>query len=129
MIARISLNDLERLEHYMPLFCSHCGSENRNDASVCQKCDARIGHVGDQANSETQSPDARSTFSSDSPLVWVATAAVCALYLTYPSLGIFELIPDSLPLVGSLDEAGATTGLLYALFRLGWIPLVQPKKK
>ncbi len=52
----------------------------------------------------------------------IALAAACGLYLVYPSLGVFELIPDAIPLVGSLDEATATAGLLYALSNLGWIP-------
>lgn len=43
----------------------------------------------------------------------VAIAAfLSALYLVYPSLGIFELIPDALPFVGSIDEAAAMTILL-----------------
>lgn len=29
------------------------------------------------------------------------------IYLTYPSLGIFELIPDIIPIVGHLDEGAA----------------------
>ena len=111
----------------MPLFCSHCGSENRNDALACQKCDARIGHVADQASPESGTPSSSDHFSNDSTLIWVGTAVLCFLYLIYPSLGIFELIPDGIPFVGSLDEMGATTGLLYSLFKLGWIPLVQPK--
>ncbi len=38
-----------------------------------------------------------------------------ALYLVYPSLGIFELLPDALPLVGNLDEAGASLLLINVL--------------
>lgn len=41
---------------------------------------------------------------------------VAAIYLVYPSLGIFEFIPDALPLVGNLDEATATV-LLVSAFR------------
>lgn len=51
-----------------------------------------------------------------------ALAVACGLYLVYPSMSVFELIPDAIPLVGSLDEATATAGLLYALSNLGWIP-------
>lgn len=29
------------------------------------------------------------------------------IYMLNPTLGVFELIPDTLPLVGNLDEAGA----------------------
>ncbi len=38
-----------------------------------------------------------------------------AIYLVYPSLGVFELIPDAIPLVGSMDEAGATLLLANTL--------------
>ena len=31
------------------------------------------------------------------------------LYLLNPGAGIFELLPDNLPLIGNLDEAAATT--------------------
>jgi uncharacterized membrane protein YkvA (DUF1232 family) len=51
-----------------------------------------------------------------------ALAVACGLYLVYPSFSVFELIPDAIPIVGSLDEATATAGLLYALSNLGWIP-------
>lgn len=49
----------------------------------------------------------------------IALALIGAIYLVYPSLGIFELIPDALPLVGSLDEAGATALLLNGLAYYG----------
>ena len=113
----------------MPLFCSHCGSENKNQSSVCQKCDAPIGHIGGQDQPESGTPSPGAGFSNDSPLIWVGTAVLCVLYLIYPSLGIFELIPDAVPFIGSLDEMGATTGLLYSLFKLGWIPFIQTTKK
>jgi len=32
-------------------------------------------------------------------------AMLALTYLTYPSLGVFELVPDNLPLIGNLDEA------------------------
>lgn len=46
----------------------------------------------------------------------LALAAVAAIYLIYPSLGVFELIPDAIPLIGSLDEASATL-ILVNTFR------------
>jgi hypothetical protein len=42
-------------------------------------------------------------------------AAVALIYLIYPSLGVFELIPDAIPLIGSLDEATATLIILNTL--------------
>lgn len=41
------------------------------------------------------------------------------LYLIYPSLGVFELIPDAIPVIGSMDEAVATTIVLSALAYYG----------
>jgi len=37
------------------------------------------------------------------------------LYLINPTAGIFELIPDNLPIVGNLDEAAACALVLAAL--------------
>jgi uncharacterized membrane protein YkvA (DUF1232 family) len=42
--------------------------------------------------------------------------AACLIYLLNPGLGIFELIPDNLPVVGNLDE-GAAAALLVLLFQ------------
>jgi len=42
-------------------------------------------------------------------------AAVGLVYLTYPSLGFFELIPDVVPVIGHLDESVAFTMLWYGL--------------
>lgn len=48
---------------------------------------------------------------------------VGALYLLNPTAGFLELLPDTLPLVGNLDEAGATALLLLGLRWLGFDPL------
>ena len=52
----------------------------------------------------------------------VAIAVFCAIYLINPGAGFIEFIPDNLPIIGNLDEATATAGLLYALSGLGLIP-------
>lgn len=41
------------------------------------------------------------------------------LYLTNPTAGVIELIPDNFPLLGNLDEAAATTMLIAALAYFG----------
>lgn len=41
---------------------------------------------------------------------------LCLIYLVNPGLGIFELLPDNLPIVGNLDE-GAAAALLVMLFQ------------
>ena len=54
---------------------------------------------------------------------------VCVIYLANPSAGIFELIPDNMPLVGNLDEVGATLLLLKCLAYFGLpVPLVSPER-
>ena len=48
---------------------------------------------------------------------------LASFYLVNPGAGIFELIPDNLPLVGNLDEAGATALLLACLRYFGMDPI------
>jgi len=44
---------------------------------------------------------------------------VCSvLYIINPTAGLLEFIPDNMPLVGNLDEAGATAMLLWAIAEL-----------
>ena len=57
-----------------------------------------------------------------SMLVNIVIAFFCVIYLINPTLGVIELLPDNLPIIGNLDEASATAGLLYALSGLGVIP-------
>ncbi|HVS17830.1 MAG TPA: hypothetical protein VMT18_04455 [Planctomycetota bacterium] len=37
------------------------------------------------------------------------------IYVLNPTMGVFELLPDNLPGVGNLDEAGATAILIFGL--------------
>lgn len=56
---------------------------------------------------------------------------VSTIYLINPGAGIFEIIPDNVPLIGNLDEAGATALLLACLRYFGFdpIPLFHRKRK
>ena len=45
--------------------------------------------------------------------------ALAFAYLLNPTLGIFEILPDNLPVIGNLDEAFFTFVLLSALGALG----------
>ncbi len=48
--------------------------------------------------------------------ILVALAGLISLiYLFNPTAGILELIPDNMPIVGNLDEAGACAIILAAL--------------
>jgi len=64
-------------------------------------------------------------------LAVVLVGLLSTFYLVNPGAGIFELIPDNLPLVGNLDEAGATALLLACLryFGLDPISLFTRKKR
>lgn len=45
--------------------------------------------------------------------------ALGAVYLFNPTAGIFELIPDNIPVVGNLDEAAAAALLISCLAYFG----------
>lgn len=45
----------------------------------------------------------------------VVGIVIGAIYLLNPTAGLLELIPDMVPIVGNLDEAAATTLLLWGV--------------
>lgn len=45
--------------------------------------------------------------------------AVSVLYILNPGFGVFELIPDNIPVVGNLDEAAAAVILMNCLAYFG----------
>jgi uncharacterized membrane protein YkvA (DUF1232 family) len=52
------------------------------------------------------------------------------VYLVNPTAGVLEFIPDNIPFLGNLDEAGATTMLIWAISELRnrrVTPTVSPK--
>jgi hypothetical protein len=65
------------------------------------------------------------TFEHPKPLGWLGTigaalgAVVSVIYLCNPGMGIFEILPDALPVIGNLDEVFFTLLLLYCLQNLG----------
>jgi uncharacterized membrane protein YkvA (DUF1232 family) len=62
-------------------------------------------------------------------LVVFVVGVLATLYLVNPGAGVFELIPDNLPLVGNLDEAAATGLLLACLRYFGFDPTALFKRK
>ncbi len=53
--------------------------------------------------------------------ILVALIGILALlYLLNPTFGVFELIPDNIPLIGNLDEATAMMLLIAVLRYFGW---------
>ncbi len=53
-----------------------------------------------------------------------ALGLLAGVYLVYPSLSVFELIPDAIPIIGSLDEATATA-ILISAFRYYGVDLTS----
>jgi hypothetical protein len=49
----------------------------------------------------------------------VSIALLALIYLINPTAGILEFIPDNFPVIGNLDEAGATVILLNTLAYYG----------
>jgi uncharacterized membrane protein YkvA (DUF1232 family) len=58
-------------------------------------------------------------------LIYLAGMAGLAFYIANPGAGVFELIPDNLPVIGNLDEAAAV-GALIALFKRWRKPALPP---
>ena len=52
-------------------------------------------------------------------LAW-GTIVLGGLYIINPTAGIFELIPDVVPVVGNLDEAALMFLIFGAMRYLGW---------
>ena len=52
-------------------------------------------------------------------IVVFCLGVLAALYILNPTAGLFEIIPDNLPLVGNLDEAAAVALLIMCLKYFG----------
>ena len=107
----------------MSLFCSSCGVENSVDAVICKGCSAKLARPNAPLQGEIVD-DHRADgkgFAGSLPLN-ILLAVACAIYLINPGMGLVEFLPDALPIIGNIDEASATAGLLFALSNLGLIP-------
>ncbi|NJN65423.1 MAG: DUF1232 domain-containing protein [Chloroflexaceae bacterium] len=49
---------------------------------------------------------------------YVVLLVLGAIYLINPGLGIVELIPDNMPVIGNLDEAGVASLMVLIIQRL-----------
>jgi uncharacterized membrane protein YkvA (DUF1232 family) len=49
--------------------------------------------------------------------VWAVyvMGVIAVIYMLNPGFGFIELLPDNLPIIGNLDEGGATMAIWYAL--------------
>lgn len=52
-------------------------------------------------------------------LLVLCSGIISALYLLNIGIGVVELIPDNLPIIGNLDEAAATALLINCLAYFG----------
>lgn len=60
----------------------------------------------------------------------IVAALFSIVYLINPTAGFLELIPDNIPLIGNLDEAGAVFILISALKYFGVeMPSIFKKKE
>lgn len=66
-----------------------------------------------------QQPVKNNNRSTGRTIVILAAMAVAGLYLINPTAGILEFIPDNLPLVGNIDEAGAALMMISGLRYFG----------
>lgn len=61
-------------------------------------------------------------------LIVILFGIVGLIYLLNPTAGLFEIIPDNLPVIGNLDEAGAVM-LIIAVFRYFGFDLFKKIKR
>lgn len=112
-------NPSRTLEEYeMVIQCMRCGTENDSKAQSCLQCKTPIKGVA-----LLEEVDRR----SGRPVGSFLIVLLCSVYLLNPFLGL-DLLPDNLPLLGNLDDAGATFLLLRALSSLGWIDISGEKR-
>jgi len=102
----------------MAVYCSQCGTQNRDGARFCASCQAPLGR--ESLLSGASSKIDRQT---GLPVGSLILGIICLIYLLNPGAGVLELIPDNLPFIGNLDEGLAMTGLLMTLSNMGLINL------
>ncbi len=53
-------------------------------------------------------------------VLWALAATLSGLYLVNPGFGVFEFLPDNLPVIGNIDEGAATVLFLWSMAQLGF---------
>jgi hypothetical protein len=101
----------------MATICTNCGGSNQDSALVCANCGARLNSPAALAESVRKVDQVTHT-----PWGSYILLAVGAIYLLNPFFGI-DLIPDNLPIIGNLDEAGIAFMMFYIANNLGWLKL------
>ncbi|MBD3387837.1 MAG: DUF1232 domain-containing protein [Candidatus Altiarchaeales archaeon] len=59
---------------------------------------------------------------SKEKVFWLLASLASAAYMLNPGMGVFELIPDNLPVIGNFDEMWAVIILLRSLVELKLVP-------
>jgi hypothetical protein len=111
----------------MSLFCSSCGVENVINAVQCKSCNEKLARPNQPIQAEIVDDQPESGSAMGNMPLNLLLAGVCLIYIINPTAGFLEFIPDNLPIIGNIDEATATGGLLLALSNLGWIPWMRKK--
>ncbi len=57
----------------------------------------------------------------NNPLLRTLVALACVAYLLFPTFGLFELLPDNLPIIGNLDEFAFAFVLFVVMDWLPWV--------
>ena len=74
---------------------------------------------GASAHHKTEGEPPPPERSGMSKIVVGTLAVLSGIYLLNPTFGVFEIIPDNLPVFGNLDEATAALFIFYALRYFG----------
>ena len=53
-------------------------------------------------------------------LIVIAVGILSTLYILNPTAGVFEIIPDNMPLIGNLDEAAAVALIISCFAHFGF---------
>ena len=112
----------------MTISCSQCNAQNRAEAKVCSTCQASLIPIGARSKESFLSDASKAVDQrAGRPIGSLFLGIICLIYLINPTSGVFELLPDVLPVVGNIDEGLATLGLIIALNNLGLISLENGK--